>query len=153
MEMNSVLWWTPEFETKFLGQWGYDIRGCLPVLVNQENSWAQGHLQYGEGFLSANASIGTKCNHDYRQVLQRGYEEYVQASIDWAHARGVKYSNQPAYNLPLSMVSDLVSSFTAWCIVTVSRATQHFYRMLQRSNPSASMTVSMAIGTCPAQHI
>lgn len=105
--MNSVVWWTPGLETKFLEHRGYDIWRCLPFLVNKANSWAQGHLPYGEGFLSVNASLGEKCNQDYRLVLQRGYEEYVQANVDWAHGRGVQYSNQPAYNLPLSMVGDL----------------------------------------------
>ncbi|KAL2835883.1 hypothetical protein BJX68DRAFT_273689 [Aspergillus pseudodeflectus] len=104
MEMHSTVWWTRGFDSDFLHALGYDIRPCLPLLLVRENSWAQLSTPYGVGFESVNASRGDACNHDYRSVLQAKYEEYVQAHVRWARLRGLEYSNQPAYNLPLSMV-------------------------------------------------
>jgi hypothetical protein len=104
MEMHSTVWWTRGFDSDFLHALGYDIRQCLPLLLVRENSWAQLSTPYGVGFESVNASRGDACNHDYRSVLQAKYEEYVQAHVRWARLRGLEYSNQPAYNLPLSMV-------------------------------------------------
>lgn len=105
MEMNAGVWWTSGLEEKFLDSLGYDIRTCLPFLLIQDNSWAQQVIPYGEEFRSVNHTYSDKCVDDYRLILQQGYGEYVKAHVTWARKKGLEYSNQPAYNLPLSAVS------------------------------------------------
>ena len=104
MEMNSALWWTDGFADLFHESRGYDITNCLPFLIRQDTYWGALIVPYGETFVSANQTFADGCNDDYRIVLQEGYENYVRATLDWAHAKGFEYSNQPAYNLPLNMV-------------------------------------------------
>ncbi|KAJ4220296.1 hypothetical protein NW760_012216 [Fusarium oxysporum] len=103
MEMDSTLWWTRGFDKDFKRALGYDIRTCLPLLLIKENGWAQVRIAYDEEFYSKNMTRGEECNKDYRSVLQTKYEEYIQAHAEWARSKGLKFSNQPAYNLPLSM--------------------------------------------------
>lgn len=105
MEMNAGVWWTTGLEDKFFDNLGYDIRPCLPLLLIQDNSWAQQVVPYGEEFRSINQTVSDKCVDDYRLILQQGYEEYVNTHKAWARRMGLEYSNQPAYNLPLSAVS------------------------------------------------
>lgn len=104
MEMQTALWWTSGFAEKFRAHRGYDIAQCLPLLIVQENFWAGTVLPYGETFVGLDEAFSTGCVDDYRLTLQEGYEEYVKANVEWAHSKGVEYSNQPAYNLPLNMV-------------------------------------------------
>ncbi|KAK7708376.1 hypothetical protein SLS63_013491 [Diaporthe eres] len=108
MEMNAGVWWTSGFEEKFRDSLGYDIWTCLPFLLIQDNSWAQQIIPYGEEFRSVNNTHSDKCVDDYRLVLQQGYEEYVKAHVTWARKGGLEYSNQPAYNLPLSAVNSVL---------------------------------------------
>ncbi|KXH64066.1 hypothetical protein CSAL01_01313 [Colletotrichum salicis] len=106
MEMDTALWWTRNFADTFREQQGYDIATCLPFLIQRENYWAAQNLPYGESFLSRNNStLVSRCNDDYRLTLQHGYEEYTRATSEWAHERGLQYSNQPAYNLPLNILT------------------------------------------------
>lgn len=105
MEMNAGIWWTTGFDESFFNSLGYDIRPCLPFLVTRDNSWAQQVTPYGEEFRSINQTLSSKCIDDYRLVLQQGYEEYINTNVAWSRKRGLEYSNQPAYNLPLSAVS------------------------------------------------
>lgn len=111
MEAMSALWWTPGFADKFKKGRGYDISTCLPFLVIKSNYWAGSSVPYGETFIAtqANKSFADKCVDDYRLTLQQGYSEYLESNVAWAHSRGLKYSSQPAYNLPLSMVSHISS--------------------------------------------
>lgn len=102
--MNAGVWWTLGFDEKFRQSRGYDIQQCLPFLLSKVNSWAQQIIPYGEGFESVNRTISEKYIGDYRIVLQEGYKEHVGAHVEWSRARGVRFSNQPAYNLPLSAV-------------------------------------------------
>ncbi|KAF6838245.1 hypothetical protein CPLU01_02606 [Colletotrichum plurivorum] len=104
MEMNAGVWWTPGFDEKFRQSRGYDVQQCLPFLLSTVNSWAQQVIPYGEGFESVNRTISEKCIDDYRIVLQEGYKEYAGAHVEWSRARGARFSNQPAYNLPLSAI-------------------------------------------------
>ncbi|KAK1637679.1 hypothetical protein BDP81DRAFT_393375 [Colletotrichum phormii] len=108
MEMDTALWWTHNFADTFREQRGYDIATCLPFLIQRENYWAAQNLPYGESFLSdSNSTLVSRCNDDYRLTLQHGYEEYIRATSEWAHERGLEYSNQPAYNLPLNMLDSI----------------------------------------------
>uniref|UniRef100_L2G4G5 Secreted protein n=2 Tax=Colletotrichum fructicola (strain Nara gc5) TaxID=1213859 RepID=L2G4G5_COLFN len=108
MEMDTALWWTHDFADSFRTQRGYDIATCLPFLIQRENYWAAQNLPYGESFLSQdNNNLISRCNDDYRLTLQHGYEKYTRATSEWAHERGLEYSNQPAYNLPLNMLDSI----------------------------------------------
>ncbi|KAM0322963.1 hypothetical protein ACHAQA_009062 [Verticillium albo-atrum] len=107
MEMHSALWWTHGFAERFNADRGYDIRQCLPFLIRRDTFWAAQTLPYGESFESHNGTYAERCNDDYRIVLQQGYEEYVNFSAQWAHDKGLEYSNQPAYNLPLNMLDSI----------------------------------------------
>lgn len=82
------------------------MRKYLPLLYVADNQWAQIFPSYFEIYSYGNyTSDGTSVyDLDYRDVLNEGYQEYVQHFRDWAHSQGFNYSNQPAYNLPLDMV-------------------------------------------------
>ncbi|KAL0933305.1 uncharacterized protein CTRU02_212268 [Colletotrichum truncatum] len=107
MEMQSALWWTHGFAEKFSNDHGYDIRQCLPFLIRRDTFWAASTLPYGESFVSKNVTYAERCNDDYRITLQSGYEEYIRANAEWARSKGLEYSNQPAYNLPLNMLDSI----------------------------------------------
>lgn len=106
MEMQSALFWTDSLPDMFKEDRGYDIGLCLPYLIVQSNFWASSVLPYDESFTAAtDVDSADKCIDDYRLTLERGYHEYLNANTLWAHSRGLNYSAQPAYNLPLDMVS------------------------------------------------
>ncbi|OTA92609.1 hypothetical protein M434DRAFT_74272 [Hypoxylon sp. CO27-5] len=107
MEMDSALWWTQGFEERFRTSRGYDIKVCLPFLIRTDTFWDAIAIPYGETFISLNQTFAEGCNDDYRIILQEGYEEYVQATREWARTKGAGYSNQPAYNLPLNMLDSI----------------------------------------------
>ncbi|KAI8298352.1 hypothetical protein K4K59_002862 [Colletotrichum sp. SAR11_240] len=106
--MDTALWWTHDFADSFRTQRGYDVATCLPFLIQRENYWAAQNLPYGESFPSQdNNTLVSRCNDDYRLTLQHGYEKYIRATSEWALERGLEYSNQPAYNLPLNMLDSI----------------------------------------------
>lgn len=106
MEMQSALFWTDSLPDMFEEDRGYDIGLCLPYLIVQSNFWASSVLPYDESFTAAtDVNSADKCIDDYRLTLERGYHEYLNANTLWAHSRGLNYSAQLAYNLPLDMVS------------------------------------------------
>ncbi|KAF0324101.1 secreted protein [Colletotrichum asianum] len=108
MEMDTALWWTHDFADSFRTQRGYDIATCLPFLIQRENYWAAQNLPYGESFLSQdNNTLVSRYNDDYRFTLQHRYEKYIRTTSEWAHERGLEYSNQPAYNLPLNILDSI----------------------------------------------
>jgi hypothetical protein len=106
MEILAALYWTPDFFSRFEQEMGYSLIKYLPLLYNPKNSWNGGipaypeYYQYGE-YTPDNTSV-----HDlnYRAVLTSGYQDYISHFEQWSHARGVEYSDQPAYNLPLEML-------------------------------------------------
>lgn len=156
MEMHSVVWWTPGLENRFYEDRGYDIRECLPFLVTEDNSWGQQFLPYAEGFRSVDPVRGQKCNEDYRAVLQQCYEEYVLASVEWSRERGIEYSNQPAYNLPLNMVSTPIpmsaQETRELIYLSLARSTLSSW-MPQKENHSGSQIALRHSNTSLAQRI
>lgn len=110
MEAMSALWWTPGFADRFREGRGYDMTNCIPFLVVQTNYWAASSLPYGETFVASavDKTFADKCIDDYRLTLTQRYGEYLESNVAWAHSRGVNYSCQPAYNLPLGMASNTI---------------------------------------------
>lgn len=102
--MQSSLWWTPDFQQKFQEGRGYSVVQCLPFLITTKNYWIQAIAPYGEVFTSLDESVAEGCIQDYRTTLNEGYQRYLSHYVGWAHSRGIKYSAQPGYNLPLNMV-------------------------------------------------
>jgi hypothetical protein len=108
MEMQTALFWTPGLAQKFQSGRGYDILACLPYLIIKSNYWASSVVPYGETFRSSNnQTFADDCINDYQVSLREGYEKYLQANLDRAHSKDLKYSAQPSYNLPLDMVRSL----------------------------------------------
>ncbi|KUI65520.1 hypothetical protein VM1G_01214 [Cytospora mali] len=105
MEFLAALYWTPDFLARFEQKMGYSLIKYLPLLYDPSNSWhsttAYPELyRYGEYTLD-NQSVH---NLNYRAVLGSGYQEYIAHFENWSHSKGLGYSNQPAYNLPLEML-------------------------------------------------
>lgn len=116
MEIIASLYWTPSFLENFKDRRGYSLIKYLPLLFTGSNSWVGLIPPYSEQFVYGNYTAdGTSVhNLDYRQTLNEGYQDYITHFRDWAHKRGVGYSNQPAYNLPLQMVS-----LTGWYLTPI----------------------------------
>ncbi|KIX10705.1 uncharacterized protein Z518_01789 [Rhinocladiella mackenziei CBS 650.93] len=109
MEMMATLWWTPGFLGRFERSRGYRLTKYLPLLYVAGNQWGQLFPSYLETYIYGNyTSDGISVhNLDYRTVLNEGYQEYIEHFKQWAHSNDIKYSDQPAYNLPLQMLSDI----------------------------------------------
>lgn len=107
MEILASLYWTPGFLDQFQQDNGYSLVKYLPLLFSLTNSWNGFILAYPEQFSFGDYTAeGTSVhNLDYRTTLNKGYQAYVDQFESWAHTKGLRYSNQPAYNLPLQMVS------------------------------------------------
>ncbi|KAL1880144.1 hypothetical protein Daus18300_001507 [Diaporthe australafricana] len=111
MEILAAMYWTPDFLSRFEQEMGYSLVKYLPLLYNPSNTWNGGILaypelyQYGE-YTSDNTSVH---DLDYRTVLTSGYQDYIDHFEAWSLSRGVEYSNQPAYNLPLEMLRTIPS--------------------------------------------
>lgn len=107
MEILASLYWTPNLLERFEQSRGYSLLKHLPLLFSVTNSWNALLLPYPEQFHYGNYTAdGTSVyNLDYRTTLNEGYQDFVSHYAEWSHSRGFKFSNQPAYNLPLAMVS------------------------------------------------
>lgn len=107
MEFLATLWWTPGFLEKFEKSRGYSLAPFLPLLYVASNQWSGEQLGRLNEYVYGNYTAdGTSLhNLDYRVVLDEGYQDYIRYYSDWAHSMNMGYSNQPAYNLPLDMVS------------------------------------------------
>lgn len=111
MEILAALYWTPDFLSRFEREAGYSLVKYLPLLYNPSNTWNGGILAYPELYQYGEYTADNTSVHDldYRTVLTSGYQDYIDHFEEWSHARGVEYSNQPAYNLPLEMLRNIPS--------------------------------------------
>jgi hypothetical protein len=112
MEMMAPLWWTKKFVEMFKGSRGYDPSKYLPVFFQAKNLWNS----YGEPYdtsytVDGQPADGGKYAEDYRLTLTEGYNDYLRYHEEWANKRGMSHSSQPAYNMPLDMVSYLPLPF------------------------------------------
>ncbi|GAM40137.1 hypothetical protein TCE0_037f12250 [Talaromyces pinophilus] len=109
MEIMSTLYWTPDLIDRFEKSRGYSITKYLPLLFTYQNTWFSLFPPYSEMISYGNYTTdGTSVHQlDYRETLNEGYQDYISHFETWSHSRGFEYSNQPAYNLPLQMLSDI----------------------------------------------
>ncbi|KAF2108840.1 hypothetical protein BDV96DRAFT_636539 [Lophiotrema nucula] len=109
MEMLSALYWTPGLSNRFNATHGYDLTPYLPLLFSSSNTWNGALPVYGEVYgFNNDSTIGNSIYQlDYRDVLNDGYRDYLSHFANWSHSIGAEYSAQPAYNLPLQMLSDI----------------------------------------------
>lgn len=106
MEIQAALPYTPGLLSRFEELHGYSIRKYLPLLFHATNSW-DGYLPpYNITYtLGTYLSDGGPYVQDYKTSLSQGYVEYVQHYAEWASSKGLQLPNQPAYNMPVDMVS------------------------------------------------
>jgi hypothetical protein len=106
MEMMAPLWWTPDFLARFEKGRGYSAVKYLPVFFQARNLWNGYGDPYDTSYsLDGQPSDGGKYAEDYRLTLTEGYQDFLRQYQVWAAARGMSHSAQPAYNMPLDMVS------------------------------------------------
>lgn len=107
MEMQATLFWTQGFLQRFESGRGYSLVKYLPLLFNMANQWGRALPPYSETweYDAQNPKENSAILDDYRTTLTEGYKDYLRHMVSWAHSLGVQYSSQPAYNLPLDMVS------------------------------------------------
>ena len=105
--MLAALYWTPGLLQRFEKQCNYSLVKYLPAIFGTKNTWGGIFSPYDEVYSCGNLTTDGESvyNLDYRSVLNAGYQEYMSHFAEWADAKGLKYSHQPAYNLPLQMVS------------------------------------------------
>ncbi|OTA67976.1 hypothetical protein K449DRAFT_364494 [Hypoxylon sp. EC38] len=105
MEILATLYWTPGLLNRFERSRGYSLLKYIPLLFRPSNNWNSIVPSYFEVFVSANSS---SVNLDYRRTLNEGYQDYLTHLNEWATQIGTQgFSAQPAYNLPLYMLSDI----------------------------------------------
>lgn len=102
--------------------WGEQRRvHCLSILVSRPSCTFSSHTQvqytasdvwtelappyYKLYTFATGSSSDAYYELDYRTTLNDGYQDYIEHCQDWAHSIGTEYSHQPAYNLPIQMVS------------------------------------------------
>ncbi|KAF2994986.1 hypothetical protein E8E13_003871 [Curvularia kusanoi] len=109
MEQLAALPWTPGLLARFKASYGYDMTSYLPVIFSSLNTWGGFAPPYAEAFFFNDDSAETQRLYslDYQRVLNDGYQDYIAQFQDWTKSIGIRYSNQPAYNLPLQMSSDV----------------------------------------------
>jgi hypothetical protein len=106
MEIQAALPWTDGFLSRFEALHGYSVTKYLPILFHATNSWAGYLPPYNITYtLGEYLTDGGPYMQDYKTTLSKGYLEYLDHYVEWTSSRGVKLSNQPAYNMPVDMVS------------------------------------------------
>lgn len=106
MEQQAALPWTPGLLSSFQQLHGYSIVPYLPILFQATNAWGAFLPPYNITYtLGEYTTDGGPYVQDYKAVLSQGYLDYLDYYTTWATARGVQLSNQPAYNMPVDMVS------------------------------------------------
>lgn len=112
MEMSSALWWSHEFLERFEASRGYNPRKYLPLMFHQSNTLRAEYRPYNNTYMlndDLELSGQNKYLQDYRLTLNEGYREYLATIEEWAQSLSMEFSVQPAYNLPLDMVSPKVA--------------------------------------------
>lgn len=106
MEMQAALPWTSDLLSRFENLHGYSITKYLPILFHASNAWGGYLPPYNVTYtLGGYVADGGVYVQDYKTALSQGYLEYVEHLAEWAHSKGLRLSNQPAYNMPVDMVS------------------------------------------------
>lgn len=106
MEMQAALPWTSDLLSRFEALHGYSITKYLPILFHATNAWGGYLPPYNVTYtLGGYLTDGGAYVQDYKAALSQGYSEYLEYYNDWATSNGLKFSNQPAYNMPVDMVS------------------------------------------------
>lgn len=107
--MLASLYWTPNLIDRFKKLLGYDPVPYLPLFFHPSNSWNGMIPTYSELYSYGNSTPAGESIHavNYRTALNSGYQDYINHFVNWSHSRGVEYSDQPAYNLPLDMAADI----------------------------------------------
>ncbi|KAF2472794.1 uncharacterized protein BDR25DRAFT_157719, partial [Lindgomyces ingoldianus] len=110
MEQLASLYWSPGLLQRFQNTYGYDLLPYLPLFFTPSNTWNGALPVYNEVFAFGNdTNVGNSVYQlDYRKVLNDGYQDYLLHFEQWTHSIGTEYSTQPAYNLPLQMLSDIL---------------------------------------------
>jgi len=113
IEMLAALYWTPGLLQRFEKERNYSLVKCLPAVFGAKNTWGGIFSPYNEVYSCGKVTTDGESvyNLDYRSFLNTGYQEYMSHFAEWTHAKGLKYSHQPAYNLPLQMVSHLEAEY------------------------------------------
>jgi hypothetical protein len=107
MELLFALPWTRGFLERFKNTHGYSLVKYLPLLFNKGNSWANSYSPYNEEYVYGDYDTEGLSIHNanYRWTLSECYREYLDYHVRWARSRGIEFSTQVSYNLPLSFVS------------------------------------------------
>jgi hypothetical protein len=105
MEILAALYWTPGLLDRFRTKYGHELLPCVPVLFSSSNTWNGFVPVYNQTYHFGNTSQENICQLNYRSVLNDAYQEYLEHFTKWSHSIGTGFSAQPAYNLPLQMVS------------------------------------------------
>jgi hypothetical protein len=96
IELMAPLFWTDSLMQDFTDRRGYSPIKYLPIFYNDYPA---------RKFLFDTADHGARYTTDFYQTLTENYIEYISVFKEWAHSKGVQYSNQPAYNLPLDVTA------------------------------------------------
>lgn len=106
--MSSALWWSHELLERFEASRGYNPRKYLPLMFHQSNTLRDEYRPYNNTYIvddDVEVSGQNKYLQDYRLTLSEGYREYLGTIEEWAQSLSMEFSAQPAYNLPIDMVS------------------------------------------------
>ncbi|PQE23273.1 secreted protein [Rutstroemia sp. NJR-2017a BVV2] len=105
MEIQATLYWTPDFLQNFEARRGYSAAKYLPLFFNVTNQWGSALPAYNDTWVyrGLNSTSQSAVLDDYRTTLTEGYQNYLEHFVNWSHPLSVRYSAQPAYNLPLDM--------------------------------------------------
>jgi hypothetical protein len=111
MEMVAALYWTPGLLDRFKQAYDFEFQPYLPFLFDKNNIWNSLAPPYSsESYCLGNGTCEgvSKYQLNYRTILNDGYQKYLTHLRNWTRSISTNgFSTQPAYNLPLSMSSDI----------------------------------------------
>lgn len=105
--MSAALYWSEDFVERFERANGYSPIKYLPLLFNEVHTYRMEYSPY-DTIYTLGGEDKTRDSvylQDYRRALSEGYNEYLATYEAWAQGLGMSHSAQPAYHLPLDMVS------------------------------------------------